>query len=335
MKKRKRELAKPGIYGTVENPVVVSERDLREIAETFIDVKRAPVSLNGHWPDPAKPRLGNVVSVEFDEASKTLRGEVEEQDALAAAVDEGFFPDVSIGGKRRASDGKMYLHHLAYLGEEPPAVKNLISDISKSLEGSAPEGPEAIAASDPDGEPIIFPSSSALRLVLSDSISAGLTGEKVKEVQMPTLEEVTQNLEAEKLKSAGLVQENEALKGKLGKISEKYPDEELALSDAADPRVRSLVAGLRNEKKAALIRAATGKVPKAKLALLEALGSDLAVGASLELSEGAGEKKRVSQLDVLTQVFESIPAPVEPGRLDLADPADEKPIDMRALMSRV
>jgi len=63
MKTRTRELAKPGIYGTVDNLTIVTERDLIEISETFPDIKKAPISMNGHWPDLAKPRFSNVIGV--------------------------------------------------------------------------------------------------------------------------------------------------------------------------------------------------------------------------------------------------------------------------------
>jgi hypothetical protein len=126
MKTRKREIAKVGIFGSKDNPQIVNEKDLKEITETFAEIKKAPVSLNGHWPDPASPRLGNVINVTYDETTQTLTGEIEEEDALAESVDAGYYPDVSIGARQRASDGKMYLHHLAYLGEEPPAIKDLV-----------------------------------------------------------------------------------------------------------------------------------------------------------------------------------------------------------------
>ena len=113
---RKREIAKVGIFGSKDNPQIVTEKDLQEIAETFPEITKAPVSLNGHWPDAAAPRLGNVVGVSYDGATQTLTGEIEEEAALAEAVDAGYYPDVSIGARQRASDGKMYLHHLAYLG---------------------------------------------------------------------------------------------------------------------------------------------------------------------------------------------------------------------------
>ena len=143
MKTRTRELAKPGIFGSAEAPQIVTEEQLKEIAETFPDIKKTPVTL-GHWTDPARPRLGNVIAVQWDPVAKVLTGTIEEHDELAKAVDEGYYPDVSIGAKRRAVDGKMYLHHLAYLGEEPPAIKDLVDGINKDL---MPD----IAASDFEG----------------------------------------------------------------------------------------------------------------------------------------------------------------------------------------
>ncbi len=87
MKTRIRELAKPGIFGTADNPQIVTEKDLEEIAETFPDVQKAPVTF-GHWPDPARPRLGNVIAVQWNPETKVLTGTIEEQDELAKAVDD-------------------------------------------------------------------------------------------------------------------------------------------------------------------------------------------------------------------------------------------------------
>ena len=159
MKIRKREIAKVGIFGSKDNPQIVNEKDLKEIAETFAEIQKAPISLNGHWPDPASPRLGNVASVSYDETTQTLTGEIEEEDALAEAVDAGYYPDVSIGARQRASDGKMYLHHLAYLGEEPPAIKDLVKEIKTDL---------GIAAADAAGGRIL-PSPTEKRLYLSEN----------------------------------------------------------------------------------------------------------------------------------------------------------------------
>ena len=99
--------------------------------------------------------------------TKTLLGEVEEQDELSAAVDAGYYPDVSIGAKQRASDGKMYLHHLAYLGDEPPQIKDLESQIAENLS----EAEKNIAASDATSDKDVrsYPSTAEKQLYLSDT----------------------------------------------------------------------------------------------------------------------------------------------------------------------
>jgi hypothetical protein len=66
--------------------------------------------------------------------------DIEEHDILADAAGSGYYPDVSIGARRRAEDGKMYLHHLAYLGQEPPAIENLIAEIKEPLGIAAADG---------------------------------------------------------------------------------------------------------------------------------------------------------------------------------------------------
>jgi hypothetical protein len=132
MRIRKREIAKVGIYGSSENPQTVHRKDIKEIEETFSDIRRAPLQF-GHSATATDPRLGNVISVYSDNDGNSLYADIEEHDALADAVDSGFYPDVSIGARQRAKDGKMYLHHLAYLGQEPPAIKDLIAKIKEPL----------------------------------------------------------------------------------------------------------------------------------------------------------------------------------------------------------
>jgi hypothetical protein len=77
---------------------------------------------------------------------------------LAESVDAGYYPDVSISARQRASDGKMYLYHLAYLGEEPLIIKDLVKEIKDDL---------GIAAGDAACCRIL-PSPSEKRLYLSD-----------------------------------------------------------------------------------------------------------------------------------------------------------------------
>lgn len=330
MKTRTRELAKPGIYGTVDNPTIVTERDLIEISETFPDIKKAPISMNGHWPDPAKPRLGNVIGVTWDATSKRLTGEVEEQDTLSKAVDDGFFPDCSIGAKRRASDGKMYLHHLAYLGEEPPAIKDLVTQIARDL------GADGIAASDKASVFNLPPASAPFLMLTDPTATAGDAGviQDKKEGDMRTLEQAEAELASEKERATALSAEMEKLKATLSRLAEKYPDEGIALADS-DPRVSALVKQVRDGKRGELLKAAAGKVPKGKESLLLALSDSLAPSSRIELADGSGGKREVSQFDLVIGILDSIPSAISGGRLDLADPADnDKPLDMKKLQGR-
>ncbi|MDR2924015.1 MAG: hypothetical protein LBU85_11830 [Treponema sp.] len=313
MKTRKREIAKVGIFGSKDNPQIVNEKDLKEIAETFAEIKKAPVSLSGHYPDPSSPRLGNVISVSYNEKTQILTGEIEEEDALAESVDAGFYPDVSIGARQRASDGKMYLHHLAYLGEEPPAIKGLVKEIKNDL---------GIAAGDAAGCRILPPPSEK-RFYLSDippksqnfennglespppsdSASCAGSGEdsaKTNEGVCTMTDE-----EAQKLR-----EENERLKAENEKNA-------LALSDAEKRKKEAD----RERLKAAMDGA---KVPQAIREKALRLCDAMEGGKTIELSdtEATEGKRSVSAADCLIEIVTAFPKPVETGVMNLSDGDD-------------
>ena len=94
---------------------------------------------------------------------------------------------------------------------------------------------------------------------------------------------------------------------------------------------------LRDGKKDGILKASAGKIPKGREALVVALADSLSAHAAIELSDGTSGKRTVSQLDLLSSLFESMPAPVTEGRLGLSDPAgdgDGKPLDMSKLRGR-
>ena len=290
MKIRKRQIAKAGIFGSIENPTVVKESELEEIAETFPEIKRAPIKLGNHWSDD-RPRLGNVISVTYDKKGKSLWAEIEEHDTLSQAVDEGYYPDVSIGAKQRASDGKMYLHHLAYLGNEPPAIKDLHDSIEKDMS----EAEKTLAASDTEGIRA-FPGTGEKELYLSDT----QTKTQKKKIEEALMSE-------EEIKA--LREENERLKAEAGA-------KEKLLSDS--------LARQRESEKEALRKAAEGKVPEAELEKLLALADSFEQGKTIELSDSTG-KRTASPVAVLSEVFGKMAKPVEPGALNLSDSASAAP----------
>jgi hypothetical protein len=318
MKTRKREIARAGIFGTRENPQIVTEKDLKEIAETFPEIKKAPVSLSGHWPDPSAPRLGNVVSVSYDEASQTLAGEIEEEDALAEAVDAGYYPDVSLGSRQRASDGKMYLHHLAYLGEEPPAIKDLAKEIKEDL---------GIAAGD-SGPCRMLPPPSGKQLYLSDTPPKIILNKDMEETPKPGAEPSSSPEEdsgapgrggnSEKNSKEAIMTEDEAkkLQEENERLKAENQAKELALSDAAAKQK----AADRERLKAAM----NGRIPKAQQDKVFALSDAMESGRVIELSDEAVPegKRKASPQELLAEIIAALPLPVEPGALSLSDGGD-------------
>ncbi|MBD5411190.1 MAG: hypothetical protein HDR51_00330 [Treponema sp.] len=135
MQRKQIILARAGTFGSEGNPQMVTEDDLREIADSYKpgDVIPVTIVLDGHPEGKNFPKLGEVVNLFFDEESNVLKGELKLNDALAAAMNDGYYDNWSIGAKRRAGDGKMYLHHLALLGETPPAIKDLREKVMTSL----------------------------------------------------------------------------------------------------------------------------------------------------------------------------------------------------------
>lgn len=225
MKTKRLVLARPGIYGTVDSPRPVTERDLKEIFETFGEQKNAPLSF-GHELKDKNPKFGQVVAVSYDEAAKELVGDVEMHDLLAEAYEAKLFDAWSIGAQRRAKDGKLYLHHLAVLGEMPPAIKDLSEKIQEKFE---------IAASGM-GEVIVFAGPEEKKLELAD-------GKQRKEQAAGEPAAKKEDRVSEELKK-----ENEALKIKLS-------DQERQLRESAMARLKKSLEGKLPKEKHGLVLA--------------------------------------------------------------------------------
>jgi len=109
------ELAKIGQY----NGKKLTRPDFEQVVETFQG--EVPVTL-GHSFADFMPAFGWVKAVKLED--ETLHGDVDLLPPLKDAYDKGFFKKWSIG-LRRNSEGKKYLHHLAFLGSVPPLIKDL------------------------------------------------------------------------------------------------------------------------------------------------------------------------------------------------------------------
>lgn len=119
------ELAKTGQFGI--DGASLTLQDLQEAVETFEGTP--PVSI-GHQmaKEDWFPRFGSILTVDLtedDDGGGVLFGDVEMNETLSDAYDQGFYTGWSISLPKRASDGKRYIHHLAFLGAVPPKIRDL------------------------------------------------------------------------------------------------------------------------------------------------------------------------------------------------------------------
>ena len=117
MKTKTLILARPGIF----NHQLLTTEHLKQMVNNFMGSDGIPLCF-GHFPRPDMPKLGYVKDVWIQD--NLLYGNVMLHQELEKAFNEGFFDAWSIAAHVN-SKGEYYLHHLAILGEEPPAIKNL------------------------------------------------------------------------------------------------------------------------------------------------------------------------------------------------------------------
>lgn len=129
MVKKQVILAKVGNFGGQE----VTEEYLAEISKNFTGNVPVVLDLKGHPKGEILnyPKMGEVITVWLD--NSILYGVLELQPVLAGAMDGGYYDSWSIGAKQNSS-GEFYLHHLALLGEMPPAIKEVRETVLKQLE---------------------------------------------------------------------------------------------------------------------------------------------------------------------------------------------------------
>lgn len=311
--KKKIELARPGTFGQAKTKVTL--QDLQEITETFSGY--SPITL-GHQLADWMPAFGKVTSValEQQDGSPVLTGEIEMNDLFADAWEEGFYQGWSIGAPK-GPDGKRYLHHLAMLGAIPPKIKGL-----KEL---------GIALSDcPTTDIWTFGD-------LEDQASFMARINQEKEHVKWKIDDVKTLLD--RITSWALEM------AVTGTVPAEFKDQVQLLSDrlvrkSPDPEKESLRAQLKaaNDRvssglKAELQKAAEGRIPAAQIPLVLSLADHLGLEQTLELADGDEAPQKVTGLEVLKRLFESIPKPVNPGSLQLGDTT--APIDLKNIMNKM
>lgn len=299
-----KEIARPGKFGSAGTEV--TEKDLQEVAETFQgDVPVAVMGkvTIGHQLADFMPALGWVKKVIWDPAKKVLFGDVELNDPLKSAEAEGFFKKWSAGIRTLADSGKKYLHHLAYLGATPPAIRDLENAFGNMVN-------------------------------LADAGETWTFGDDPPQTQNPSKETKVEKTPEQIAAEAAAAAQAAA--------AQKQDDDVKNLSDdlkGAKDELATMRAELRKGKITALKTAMAGRIPAAKHADVIALADSLPMQDTIELADDKGVKSKKSPIDLLIDIVGAIAMPVQAGRMNLGDPpagqSDAKPIDMRKMLTCV
>lgn len=343
------------------NGVLITPQDLQELKSTFHG--EVPVTL-GHSLADFMPAVGWVKAVELKDGS--LIGEVELNDLLKEAYKQGLYRKWSVG-IRRGADGKKYLHHLAFLGEVPPKIKDLkviksidMSDVSETWQFEAADSPPALSSlevvdrawdvsearrrvfekygieglkeyclyRDPEADP---ENKTAYKFLVVDIVD----GEpkiiaKALSAALAYLHGARGvNIPEEVRRKVEPKIERLMKKKEEDNMSEQRNDE----LEAAKERLYKLEHSLRQLKREALKEAMAGRIPQAKHALVMELADRLGL-EEIELSDGE-KKVKTSAVDLLIEILRSIPLPVKTGELDMGDVQKDEGIDARKIISRV
>lgn len=292
------ELAKTGNFGM--DGTALTLQHLQEVAETFDG--NVPVTI-GH--EMAKedwfPRFGTVLTLEIQEGEEeesVLVGDVQMNDLLAEAYEEGMYTGWSVSFPARASDGKRYFHHLAFLGAVPPKIKDL-KVIQEMEKGKAIDMGEAKIESTFNYAQIDF-----------------------KEEGMSVKKPEKQTKEPEKKTPEAGAEENK----------KQQPGE----YQFSDQQLKHLNKGLemyKEGKRDKLAAAAKDLIPEEQKSVLMEFCDSLADNDELEFSDAEGKKEKRAPVDVLIDIFSSIPrSTVLNTEMQFSEPAGKsEPVDFNKL----
>ena len=237
------------------------------------------------------------------------------------------------------SDRKRYLHHVAFLGAAPPKIRDLkiFADLGvlnfgdeKIVDCFADDQPAAPAATDDIAM--------AIRRIADKGRAAWPLEETVKALSELTSlatemiiggAEIPAALKEQMQTFADQLKHTAGETGKEEDVQVKEENDNLK-KELADLKASGLAAA-----KDGIKVAMEGRIPKAKHGLVLELADRLGDAETIELSDEAGAKEKVSSIEVLRRVLESIPKPVAEGREDFGDQLDDgKPLDVSKIVNK-
>lgn len=287
------QIARTGTFGADGRSI--SLQDLQDVLDTFDG--KAPVSL-GHYAarQDWMPSWGNVENLMLErdgEGGGTLVADISIRDVLWDAIRSGFYPGWSVSIPVNP-DGRHYLHHLAFLGAMPPAIRDL--KIIQTADGQVPD--DAVRS---DGGKEFQPEVSAI-YSYADFPESGKAHEVKKEGSEKT-EEDTADVEEGDTESPGE-------ETKDTKKAEAEPEKGDSEPEAIGKARRIYAAGVR----ASLDRAMEGKVPPAVRKKVHEFADEAVV--SWDFRDDAEEPRIIT---LFKEILESIGKMPSIGRMDFSD----------------
>lgn len=313
------EIAKTG---EAKNGLSLTLAELEEAVKNFKDTR--PVSI-GHIKTGKEPKYGEIKWVELEK--DVLTGEIDLNKKVQPLFDDGFYNKWSAGFKK-GKDG-MYLHHLALLGAEPPAIEGLknleFSDdivIDKEFETNFSDVYRYNFKFEDIGK--IFRSLrewiiSKFGQEEADKVTNNWAIDNIKE---PIPEEKPDNNGIKNFNDKGDIMSIEELQKQLDNEKNKNKDfsDKLSLYEKKE----------RELKKENLKKSMFGKVPKEKMDLVLEFSDKIEI-ESKEFSD----KKQRDFFEVMTDSFSGLPNMVETKEYDFSDPNIEKKINVQDMINKM
>lgn len=299
--------------GMADNGQTLTPKDIKDLVSTF---QETPATI-GHKLADHMPAMGWVKSLHPSSDYTTLEGDVDLVQPMKEAFDQGLYKKWSIGARRKP-DGQLYLHHLAFLGAAPPAFKDL--QVIQMAEG---DRKDIIAFEFTDDEGVNNMTMEELKKALDEANAKLKTAETGLAAKTKEFSDLKATLEAK-------IEELT----KSGKTEDKPEFSDHPAWKEMQAKVLAAETAATKQRVEALKAAVSGRMPAAQVALLAEFAEKIDRVEAMEFSD---TKKR-GAVEVLQEIFSTLPQMVEPGKFNFSDPAlnqDRDGLDVSKLMGRV
>jgi hypothetical protein len=288
------QLAKTGVY----NNNSLTDEILAEVAASGAGHKRIPIVF-GHDLNDRNPKWGDISNLRFE--PPFLVGEARMHDELDKAFTSGLYDNWSVGLCKDAG-GKWYLHHLAILGEMPPAIKELQEIIKDTFEIAA--GDSLMTINFGDVKEHVFMNEEEKK-ALNDTLTA--LGERLTAIEegLGAINKRIDAIEETDSEPAGEPENANA--------SDKTTSD---FNDAARKEIAALRQAAVRSDREYLTNALAGKVPKAKIGELIAY-ADSMMRDDINLADDEANPYRK-----LANFYKNLPDMAQTGSRNFSDDDD-------------